>query len=131
MNFCLFTGRTTRDIELRYSNELAIATCAIAVDDGTAEKKHTSFFGITAFGKTAESMNKYIPKGTKIAVECRARQEEYTDKAGQKRHSVNFIILAWEFAQSKAANANTTSAADNLSDFMSIPDADLADLPFA
>ena len=135
MNSCFFTGRTTKEFELRYANELAIGTCSIAVDDGYGDKKHTSFFNITAFGKTAESMNKYIPKGTKIAVECRARQEEYTDKAGQKRYSINFIVDSWEFAQSKGESAQigspeATTESSVGDGFMSLPDDELADLLF-
>lgn len=132
MNKCFFIGRMTADAELRYTNEqLAIASFSLAVDDGYGDKKVTSFFRMTAFGKRAESLQKYASKGTKIAVECRARQDNWTDKEGNKRTAIGFIVDNWEFAQSSHESENATPKPETDPDgFMNIPDGLDEELPF-
>ena len=63
MNKCIFVGRTTRDVELRYTqsaNPLAVGRTSIAVERGYGDKKKTSFFNISAFGETAETMGQFV-----------------------------------------------------------------------
>ena len=138
MNLCIFTGRTTKDIELRYiQDNMAVAKFSLAVDNGYGENKKTSFFDMTAFKGTAESMGKLISKGQKIMVQCEAQQNEWQDKDGNRRTSVNFIVRSWEFAESKnaqngnAAPTTPTAATSTRTDgFMSIPDGIDDELPF-
>lgn len=115
MNKCIFVGRTTRDVELRYTqsaNPLAVGRTSIAVESGYGDKKKTSFFNISAFGKTAETMDKFVKKGTKVILECEATQNEYTDREGKKQNTVSFIVKSFEFAESKAASNNAGQAND-------------------
>lgn len=130
MNKCYFTSRTTKDLELRYTtNNTAVAKGSIAVDTGYGDNKQTNFFNITAWGKTAESMEKLVKKGTKIILECEARQNTYTDKNGNKVNAVDFTVLSWEFAESKREQSEQPAASPHGSGdgFMN---ADLGDLPF-
>lgn len=115
MNKCIFVGRTTRDVELRYTqsaNPLAVGRTSIAVESGYGDKKKTSFFNISAFGKTAETMDKFVKKGTKIILECEAAQNEYTDREGKKQNRVSFIVKSFEFAESKAASSSAGQTSD-------------------
>lgn len=115
MNKCIFVGRTTRDVELRYTqsaNPLAVGRTSIAVESGYGDKKKTSFFNISAFGKTAETMDKFVKKGTKIILECEAAQNEYTDREGKKQNMVSFIVKSFEFAESKAASSSAGRISD-------------------
>lgn len=137
MNKCIFTGRTTAEPETRYSQDgKPITRFSIAVDDGFGQNKTTSFFDLTAFGNTAESIQKYVGKGTKIAVVTRARQNTWTDKNGQKRSSVGFTVENWEFAESKqnaaqnAAQSATQPAPTVPEDFYQIPEGIDEELPF-
>lgn len=132
MNKCIFIGRTTSDVEVRYaqnSDQTAIANVNIAVDDGYGDNKRTSFFKLVAFGKTAESMEKYVQKGTKIAVETKAQQNTWAAKDGTKRSEVSFIVYTWEFAQSKGDGTQTAPKTD-ANGFMNINDAIEEELPF-
>lgn len=106
MNKCFFVGRMTRDIELRYTqgNNTAVGKFSIAVDSGYGKNKKTNFFNMTAWGKTAESLHKYAPKGTKLILECQAVQNQYTDKNGNKVNTIDFTVQNFEFAESKSAN---------------------------
>ena len=134
---CYMTGRTTKDVEMRYtqSNEpLAIASFSFAVDDGYGEKKKTSFFNCVAFGKLAERFEKYVFKGTKLLLVCKPQQEQYTNKDGLKVNTVKFIVEDFEFCESKASQGGEGKtekpqpAPDN--GFMSIPDGIENELPF-
>ena len=107
MNKTIFVGRTTKDIEVKYtqgSNPMAIGKFSIAVDSGYGDKKKTNFFNCTAFGKTAETFEKYVLKGTKICIECEANQNQYTDKNGNKINTVDFIVRSFEFCESRNSN---------------------------
>lgn len=133
MNITIFSGRTTKDIELRFMQDnKAIGRFSLAVDSGYGDNKSTSFFNCVAFGKTAESMEKYVKKGTKIMLQAEARQSTYKDRDGNNRTSVDFIVRNWEFAESKAASGNSVpepmpEASDG---FMEIPDDIQEELPF-
>lgn len=134
MNKVIFCGRTTKDIEMRYSqgeNSMAIGRFSIAIDSGYGDKKKTSFFNCTIFGKQAEAFEKYVPKGTKVLLECEANQNQYTDKNGNKVNSVDFIVKSFEFCESKSQSSSqpqTTPSNDN--SWMNIPDGVEDSLPF-
>ena len=136
MNKCYFIGRTTRDIELRYTqNNTALAKFSIATDSGYGDNKKTNFLNMTAWGKTAETLEKYAPKGTKLMLECQAVQNQYTDKNNNKVNTVDFTVLNFEFCESKNASQQSESrpqpALQTDSDgFMSIPDGIDEELPF-
>lgn len=126
MNKVIFCGRTTKDIEMRYSqgeNSMAIGRFSIAIDNGYGDKKKTNFFNCTIFGKQAEAFEKYVPKGTKVLLECEANQNQYTDKNGNKVNSVDFIVKSFEFCESKSqSNSQPQTAPSNNDGFMNIPD---------
>lgn len=126
MNKVIFCGRTTKDIEMRYSqgeNSMAIGRFSIAIDNGYGDKKKTNFFNCTIFGKQAEAFEKYVPKGTKVLLECEANQNQYTDKNGNKVNSVDFIVKSFEFCESKSqSNSQSQPALSNDNSFVSIPD---------
>ena len=135
MNKVIFCGRTTKDIEMRYSqgeNSMAIGRFSIAIDSGYGDKKKTSFFNCTIFGKQAEAFEKYVPKGTKVLLECEANQNQYTDKNGNKVNSVDFIVKSFEFCESKSqSNSQPQPTQSNDNSWMSIPDnLDDSSLPF-
>lgn len=88
---------------------------------------------MTAWGKTAETMEKYVTKGTKIIVECEARQNNYTDRNGNKVNTVDFTVLSFEFSESKNASQSERpqqQANNSDGEWMSIPDGIEDSLPF-
>ena len=134
MNKCYFLCRTTKDVELRYTNEnLAIGKFSIAVDTGYGDKKKTNFFNCTVFGKQAETMQKYVAKGNKILLECEALQNSYTDKNGNNVNTVDFKVLSFEFCESKGAvepGTQNNTPQFNADGFMNIPTGLEEELPF-
>ena len=77
MNKVILMGRLTRDPEVRYSQAaepLAIARYTLAVDrrfksrSESGNEQTADFISCVAFGKQGEFAEKYLKKGTKIAV---------------------------------------------------------------
>lgn len=131
MNHWSAIGRTTDDVEIRYTQEqMAIGNFTLAVDDGYGERKTTSFFRCTVFGKTAEAMSKYAPKGTKIAVEGRPKQDNWKDKNGNNRSAIIFVINSWEFAQSRETPQGQPKQETADDGFMAVPEGIEEELPF-
>lgn len=136
MNLCIFTGRTTKDIELRYSQDnTAVGRFSLAVDTGYGDNKKTAFLNCVVFKNSVESMEKYVKKGTKIIVQAEVTQSNYTDKDGNKRSSLDFIVRSWEFAESKREDGTQTqpeqSPHGSIGDgWQNIPDGIDEELPF-
>ena len=140
MNKVILMGRLTRDPEVRYSqgeNSMAIARYTIAVDRrGVKEGQQTAdFINCVTFSKGAEFAEKYLRKGTKIAVEGRIQTGSYTNKDGQKVYTTEVVVEESEFAESKNASSNNSqnTASASTADpqgFMSIPDGIEEELPF-
>jgi len=119
-------GRLTKEIELKYSQSgTAYMSNSIACDRKFAKEKTTDFFNIKAFGRTAEAMDKFLHKGSKIFVEGNLQTDEYTTKDGQKKSSVSLYVDSWEFAEAKG------EAKEEKPDFINIPDSILETLPFS
>lgn len=139
MNKCILIGRLTRDPEVRYTqgdNTMAIARYSLAVDrrfkrDGEPD---ADFINCVAFGKAGEFAEKYLKKGTKIAVVGRIQTGSYTNKDGQKVYTTDVVVEEQEFAESKnsgSSDNNQSVPANKNTDFMNIPDGiEDSELPF-
>ena len=115
MNKVILIGRVTRDIGLVYSqgeNHTGVSRFSLAVDRKvkTEGAQTADFISCLAFGKTAEFLNKYGKKGTKLAVEGRIQTGSYTNRDGQKVYTTDVVVESVEFAESKAAGSSAGSA---------------------
>ena len=144
MNKVILMGRLTRDPEIRYSQvangSSAIARYSLAVDRKFKQEgqSNADFINCIAFGKLGEFAEKYLHKGTKIAVVGRIQTGSYTNKDGQKVYTTDVVVEEQEFAESKNASgsnnsggnapAQNNSAGDR---FMNIPDGIDEELPFS
>lgn len=138
MNKVILMGRLTRDPEVRYTqgdNTMAIARYSLAVDrrfkrDGEPD---ADFINCVAFGKAGEFAEKYLKKGTKIAVVGRIQTGSYTNKDGQKVYTTDVVVEEQEFAESKnsgSSDNNQSTPANKDMGFMNIPDSIDEELPF-
>lgn len=136
MNKVIMMGRLTRDAEVRYtSDSKAIANFSIAVDRRFKREgdPDADFFNCSAFGKTAEFIEKYLHKGSKVVLDGRLQNDSYTNKDGQKVTATKILIDTIEFAESKG-NANGNAPATQQTDadgFADIPKVIEEELPFA
>lgn len=69
MNKVIMDGNLTKNPELRFTtNGKAVATFAIAVNEGYGDKKQTNYFNIVAWGKIGENVANYLDKGSKVLI---------------------------------------------------------------
>ena len=141
MNKVILMGRLTRDPEVRYSggdNSMAVARYTLAVDrrikkDG---EQTADFISCVCFGKSAEFVEKYLRKGTKMIVSGRIQTGSYTNRDGQKVYTTDVIVEEQEFAESKGAGSRSTQGSEvppsaaGADGFMNIPDGIDEELPF-
>lgn len=131
MNKWVGLGRLVRDPEIRKSKtskgeEMLVARYTLAIDR-RGKDAGADFISCVVFGKGAEFAEKYLRKGTKIAVTGRIQTGDYTNKDGQKVYTTDAIIEEQEFAESKKSEPTQTAPDD---EFVPIPD-NLEDaLPF-
>ena len=95
-NKVILMGNVTRDPEVSYSNDLAIANFALAVNevqgknpDGSP-KEVVTFVNVVFFGKMAEVIEKYVKRGSGLFVEGRLSISAY-EKDGKKMYSTKVI----------------------------------------
>ena len=124
MNKVILMGRLTKDPDVRYSNNsespMCIARYILAVDrrfsrgNGAGQDQQTAdFIGCVAFGKSGEFAEKYLHKGTKIAITGRIQTGSYTNKDGQKVYTTDVVVEDQEFAESKNSNGGGAGAGGN------------------
>ena len=122
MNKVILMGRLTRDPEVRYSQgetPLAIARYTLAVDrrgsrNNGNDDQSADFIGCVAFGRAGEFAERYLRKGTKIAVTGRIQTGSYTNKDGVKVYTTDVVVEDHEFVESKnASSGNEGGFANN------------------
>lgn len=138
MNKVTLIGRSTKDADVRYSQgekPMAIASFSLAVDRKFKQEGQPTadFINCKAFGKTAEVIEKYVIKGTKIAVCGHIQTGSYTNKDGQKVYTTDVVVDELEFCESKSSNTQNNAPTPNGDGFMNIPDGidDSDGLPFS
>mgnify|MGYP001546035829 FL=1 len=102
-NKVILVGNLTRDPELRYTTEgTPIGKMGIAVNRRykTKEgenKEEVSFFNVTAFGKQAEVVSKYLTKGAPILIDGRLSCRDYETEGGEKKRFYDVIMERFDF----------------------------------
>jgi single-strand DNA-binding protein len=93
-NKIIIIGNLGRDPELRYTPQ-GTAVCQFSVatnerrrDRSGEQQDITTWFRVTAWGKQAETVSKYLSKGRKVYVEGRLHMEEWTDREGKARQTL-------------------------------------------
>lgn len=130
MNRTVLCGRIVRDAEVR-DGATKVARYTLAVDrrikrDG---EPTADFINCVAFGKSAEFIEKYCKKGTKLIVSGRIQTGSYTNKEGNRVNTFDIIVDEQEFAESKAsAPTQVEPVADE--SFIPVDEDDLEDTPF-
>jgi len=123
-------GRFANDHIVRYGGadkNFAVLSNSIAVNRGKDKVGNdlgADFFDVVAYGKLAETLEKYTSKGSRILVCGNLRQDRFDTKDGKKASRVVIEIRDVEFLDSKKAET-----ANGAEEFVNIPD-DTSELPF-
>lgn len=134
-NKIIIVGNLGRDPELRYTPQ-GQAVCNFSV--ATSEKKRdkagdlqeiTTWFRVTLWGKQAENASKYLTKGSPVYVEGRLRIEEWTDRDGQTRQSLEVNGSDMHFISGGARADEAGSGSSAQGDYFEKNDFQPADEP--
>lgn len=103
INRVIISGHLTRDPELRSTaSGLAVLNLGVAVNDRrknqqTGEwEEYPNFVDCAMFGTRAESVVKYLSKGTKVSIDGKLRWRQW-EKDGNRRSKIEVIIDNIEF----------------------------------
>lgn len=123
LNKVILTGRLTRVPELRHTETgMAICNFTIANNKGYGEKQKTIFVNVVTFNKTAENCDRFLFKGSKVAVVGELDIRSYLAKDGQTKYMTEIIANEVEFLSTK----NEAEPSNQID----IPDIEDEDLPF-
>ncbi|MDR2673072.1 MAG: single-stranded DNA-binding protein [Coriobacteriales bacterium] len=114
INKAIITGNLTRDPELSATpSGMPVLSLGVAVNDrrknsSTGEwEDYANYIDCTMFGSRAESVARYLSKGSKVGVEGKLRWHQWESKDGQKRSKVDIIIDDIEFLSPRSGSAGT------------------------
>jgi hypothetical protein len=98
INTVVIAGRTTKDPEIKVTpSGTTVLSLLLAVNDtkknAQGEWEETAnFFDCVLFGKRAESLAQYIPKGSKLTINGRLHQDRWQGQDGTNRSRVSIIV---------------------------------------
>ena len=113
-NKVILMGNLTRDPELKQTpSNQSVAQIGLAVNrkfkgrDGDM-KEETTFVDCEAWGRTAETMSKYLAKGRPVFVEGRLKLDQWQDKDGNNRSKLKVVIDTFQFVDSRGGQSGQT-----------------------
>lgn len=111
INRVVLVGRLTRDPELR-SLPSGISVCGLRIACSSSRKdaegdyhERPNFFDVSVYGGSAESVSRYMRRGSRVAIDGRLewREWETADRSGigqQKRQAVSIVAETVQFLDS-------------------------------
>jgi len=109
INKTILVGAVGQEPEVRYTqNEMAIANFSLATSKkGKDGSSVTQWHNLVAFGKTAELVQQYVHKGSKLYIEGELQYQEY-EKDGEKRFATKIIIHDMSFLGDRGNHAGAS-----------------------
>lgn len=105
INKVMISGNLTRDPELRSTQSgMQVLGFGVAVNERVKNQRtgewedRPNFVDCTMFGNRAESVSRYLAKGSKVAIEGRLRWSQWEDRnGGGKRSKLEVVVDEIEF----------------------------------
>ena len=112
INRVIISGNLTRDPELRSTaSGFPVLGFGVAVNDRRKNQQtgewedYPNFIDCTMFGARAESLSRYLSKGTKVAIEGKLRWSQW-ERDGQKRSKIEVVVDELEFMSSRNSSSD-------------------------
>ncbi len=106
VNRVVLIGRLTRDPELRSTTSgTCVASLRLACNSSRKDadgeyQERPNFFDVSVFGTTAENVEHYLSKGSRVAVDGRLEWREWETTEQQKRQAVSIVADVVQFLDS-------------------------------
>ena len=115
-NKIILVGNLGRDPELRYTPQgtpvcsFSMATNERRKDKAGEMQDQTTWFRVTLWGRQAETASQYLTKGRPVYIEGRLRVEEWTDRDGKPRHTLEVHATDMQFIGGAARGEDAMAA---------------------
>ena len=122
-NKITIVGNLGKDPELRYTPQgnavcnFSVATNEKRRDKGGDMQDVTTWFRITLWGKQAENASKYLTKGSPIYIEGRLRVDEWNDRDGKSRYTLDVHATDMQFISSNRGGDEMSGGQGSEGDF--------------
>jgi len=127
VNKVILLGRLGSDPELKYSKsnkafaKVSLATSEKWKDQNGQYQESTEWHRLVFWGKLAETVEKYLRKGSRIYLEGRLKTNKWDTTEGEKRETTEISVMSIDFLDPKpSAEGQTQHPAQDAAD----------DLPF-
>ena len=110
-------GYVGKDPEVKQAGSSTVAKFTLATSekfkdkDGNKQEK-TQWHNLECWGKLAETVGKFVKKGSKIDVEGKIEYDEYTNKEGIKVKTTKINVRDIVFLDGKPAGTNGTTISE-------------------
>ncbi|MGC8553049.1 MAG: single-stranded DNA-binding protein [Phycisphaerae bacterium] len=118
VNKVFLMGNLTRDPQVSYlPSQTAVCEIGLAINrNWTAQdgqkKEEVTFVDCSAFGKTAETIGKYLKKGRPIFIEGRLKYDTWEDKEGKKRSRLRVVVDQFQFVDSRPGGSGAADGGE-------------------
>lgn len=110
LNNVSLVGRTTRDVELRYTpSNVAVATFTLAVNrtfKNENGEREADFINCVMWRQQAENLANWAKKGALIGVTGRIQTRSYDNQQGQRVYVTEVVAETFQLLESKGQQGN-------------------------
>lgn len=118
INRVIVSGNLTREPEVRTTaSGNPVMGFGIAVNDRRKNSQtgewedYPNYIDCTMFGARAQSVSRFLSKGSKVAIEGKLRWSQWETNEGQKRSKIEIIVDEIEFMSSISNGAQVPATA--------------------
>ena len=115
MNKIIVSGNLANVVTKKHlNNGMCVANSTLAINTNIkkqngSKETEVCYIDITAYGKTAEVLNQYTTKGTRLLIEGKLKQDIWQDSNGATKSKHYVIVERLEFLNRKAQQSNNTN----------------------
>jgi single-strand DNA-binding protein len=97
LNKVLLIGHLGTDPEVRYTQgnqavtKFRLATSESYTDRGGTQQSRTEWHNVVVWGRTAETVGRYLGKGRQVYIEGRIQTRQWEDREGKKRFTTEVV----------------------------------------
>ena len=116
-NCVILVGNVTRDPQMSYlPSQTPVVEFGMAVnrkwtDQSGNKKEEVCFVDCRAFGKSAETINQYVTKGSPLLIEGRLTFDQWEGKDGSKHSKHRVIVERFQFLGGEGVKGRTDAPA--------------------
>ncbi|NNE97647.1 MAG: single-stranded DNA-binding protein [Pyrinomonadaceae bacterium] len=122
-NKIIIVGNLGRDPELRYTPQgTAVCNFSMATNEKRRDKSGemqdiTTWFRITLWNRQAENASKYLQKGSSVYIEGRLKLDEWTDRDGNTRQTLDVTATDMQFLGSRQEGMSAAAGSSSSNQF--------------